>query len=311
MWFKQIQLFQLKPTTYNIEALTEKIAALSFIPCFPSTPSSIGWVSPIDEENAPIIRSINGYIMLCMQVEEKILPATVIRQELDVKIKKMEALDSRKIRGKEKLSLKDEVIDTLLPRAFSKLSKIYGYIDTKNNWLVLNTVSTKMSEQFISLFKKSVTEDIAPFDTEKFNDTITPWVKSQQHPPEFGVENACILQDPEHETRMIRCQHQDLFASPIQALIKEGCEVIQLALAWHDRINFVITKDFMLRSIRFQDEIREQVKEMEPETKLQRFDADFYIMSEMFNLLLNELITAFMQPKKLSLVKESEAKSVA
>ncbi len=300
MWFKQIQLFQLKPASYSIEALTKQIESLSFIPCFPSTPSSIGWVSPVDEENAPLIRSINGYIMICMQVEEKILPATVIKQELDLKIKKMEALDSRKIRSKEKLSLKDEVIGTLLPRAFSKLSKVYGYIDTKNNWLVLNTVSNKMAEQFISLFKKSVTEEVTPFDTEKFTTSITPWVKSQQYPSEFGIETACVLQDPEHETRIIRCQHQDLFANPIQALLNDGCDVIQLALSWHDRIKFVITKEFTLRSIQFQDEIREQVKEMEPETKLQRFDADFYIMSELFNLLLNELITAFTQQKQLA-----------
>lgn len=293
MWFKQIQLFQLKPTAYNIEELTNRIQELSFIPCFPSTPSSIGWVSPVDEDEAPLVRAINGYIMICMQIEEKILPATVIRQELNNKVKKMEALDSRKIRSKEKLTLKDEVIGTLLPRAFSKLSKVYGYIDTKNHWLVLNTISTKTTEQFISLFKKSVTEDITAFDTEKFTSSLTPWVKSQQYPSEFGIESACVLQDPEHETRIIRCQHQDLFAAPIQALLNEGCDVIQLALSWQDRINFVLTKDFILRSISFQDEIREQVKEMEPETKLQRFDADFYIMSELFNLMLNELIAAF------------------
>lgn len=311
MWFKQIQLFQLKSSAYSMDTLSDKVQALSFIPCFPSTPSSIGWVTPIDEDEGPLIRSINGYIMLCMQVEEKILPATVIRQELDVKIKKLEALDSRKIRSKEKLSLKDEVTTTLLPRAFSKLTKIYGYIDTKNHWLVLNTVSTKMTDQFISLFKKTVTEEISPFDTDKFTSSLTPWVKSQDYPGEFGVEHACVLQDPQHETRIIRCQHQDLFASPIQALLNDGCEIIQLAISWQDRITFVLTKDFTLRSINFQDEIREQVKEMEPETKLQRFDADFYIMSELFNLLLKELMTAFTTPGKLTLVKGAEKKSVA
>lgn len=311
MWFKQIQLFQLKPTTYNIETLTKQIEELSFIPCFPSTPSSIGWVSPIDEDNAPIIRSMNGYIMLCMQVEEKILPATVIRQELDAKVKRMETLDSRKIRSKEKQSLKDEVIATLLPRAFSKLTKIYGYIDTKNHWLVLNTVSTKMAEQFISLFKKSIAEEIQPYDIQVFTDTLTSWVKTQQYPTEFAIENACILQDPAHETRMIRCSHQDLFAQPIQALLNDGCEVIQLALSWQDRINFVLNKLFIIRSISFQDEIHEQVKEMEPETKLQRFDADFYIMTELFHLMLNELITAFTAPKKLTLVNKDNMKAVA
>lgn len=293
MWFKQIQLFQLKPTTYVIDDLTKQVNSLSFIPCFPSAPSSTGWVSPVDEDESPLVRMINGNYMLCMQVEEKILPASVIRQEVENKVKKLEALDARKVRSKEKLTLKDDVIGNLLPRAFSKLTRVYAYIDTKNHWLLLNSVSKKMTEQFIALFKKTVTEEIEPFDTEKFTTSLTPWVKFQQYPSQFGVEPACVLQDPQHANRVIRCKNQDVFAEPIQGLLHDGCDVIQLSLSWQDRINFVLTHDFTLRSITCQDDMHEQIKDMGAETKSQRFDADFYIMAESFNLLLNDLITAF------------------
>lgn len=307
MWFKQIQLFNIKPIKEAPDALLEKINDLSFIPCFPSTPSSIGWVSPIDQDESPLIRTINGNIMLCMQIEEKILPATVIKQELEAKIKKLESMDDRKVRSKEKATLKDEMIVTLLPKAFSKLSRVYGYIDNKNNWLVLNTTNKKVTEQFISLFKKSISDDIEPIDIKEFKSSMTPWVKFEQYPSDFGIENACILQDPEHASRIIRCQQQNLFAKPIQDLLKEGCEVIQLSLSWQDKINFVLTSEFILKSISVVDEIHEQVKEMDPETDEQRFDADFYIMAELFSLLLNELLNTFSQPAQIPQTKTEAA----
>lgn len=45
-------------------------------------PYGAGWISLVDEEDAPLIQSMNGYIMICLQIEEKILPPIVVRQEL-------------------------------------------------------------------------------------------------------------------------------------------------------------------------------------------------------------------------------------
>ena len=140
MWFKQSKLFQLtdSPRCSPID-LAEKLADLAFRPCRPSMYDSAGWVSPIDEEGMPLVEEINGYIMICLQVEEKILPATVVRQELSKRVKEIEKSENRKMRPREKYSLKDEITAALLPRAFSKFTRIYAYIDTKNNWLILGT----------------------------------------------------------------------------------------------------------------------------------------------------------------------------
>ena len=98
MWFKQIQLFQLNGSVdLSSNSLMENLESLVFRPCLPSMEISMGWVSPLDsdDKNAPLIRSINGYIMLCLQIEEKILPATVIRHEFANKIKKIEREEDR------------------------------------------------------------------------------------------------------------------------------------------------------------------------------------------------------------------------
>src|SRR5580693_9487000 len=108
MWFKQIQIFQLNFAIQSSpNAFAEKLEPLAFNPFLPSMPRSTGWVSPLDEEDAPLTRGLNGCIMFCLQLEEKILPATVVTQTLKEKIKQIELAETRKVRQKEKLSFKD------------------------------------------------------------------------------------------------------------------------------------------------------------------------------------------------------------
>lgn len=294
MWFRQLQLFQFnEASSYTAENLTNKLEALAFQPCLPSFPASAGWVPPVEEENSALARGMKDCIMICLQIEEKILPATVVRQKLNERIKEKEAAEDRKIRNKEKLNLKDELIFTLLPMAFSKLTRIYAYIDTKNQWLLLDTTNEKKTEQFISLFKKSISEHIYPFELKKIPPIMTHWLKHKNYPTSFAVEKAGVLFDPSQQSRVIRCQQQDLFANSIQSLLKDGCEAKQLALSWQDRVNFVLGENLMLTGIKFEDEIKEQTSDMEAETKEQRFDADFLIMGETFASMLNDLLEVF------------------
>lgn len=294
MWFKQAKIFQLTdPIRYSPNDLAEKLEELAFQDCLPSMPYGAGWVSPIDEEDAPLVQAMNGYMMICLQVEEKILPPIVVRQELAKKIKQIEASESRKVSPKEKYALKDEITAMLLPRAFSKLTKVYAYLDTKNHWLVLGTANAKKTEQFMLAFKKSFGENINSFQIKKLSSLMTSWLKHQNYASSFSIEKSCVLQDANLESRVIRCKEQDLFESPIQLLIKDGCEIKQLALNWQDRIDFVLLDDLSIQGIQFKDEIIAQAKEMEAGTKQQQFNADFLIMTETLDGLLKDLLDSF------------------
>jgi recombination associated protein RdgC len=311
MWFKQTKLFQLTNSANRSPInLIDKLEGLVFKPCRPSMQSSMGWVSPIDEEDAPLVQTINGRIMLCLQIEEKILPAVVIAQELIKKIKEIEKKEDRKVRQKEKYVLKDEIIATLLPRAFSRLTRVYAYIDTQNNWLVLGTNNEKRTEQFIKMFKKSEIGEIHPFEIKKLSSVMTNWLQRQTQPSSLSIEKSCLLQDPNQENRMIRCQQQDLFSPSIQSLLKDGCEVKQLALTWHDRVTIVLSDDFSLSSIKFQEGIAEQIKEMEAETAQQKFHADFFIMSETFAGLFEDLLTELIEPQQSTKEKTNSGKVI-
>lgn len=197
----------------------------------------------------------------------------------------------------EKMSLKDEITMTLLPRAFSKHSKIYGYIDVKHNWLIIGTSNTKKCEQFISLFKKSITEEIKELEVKNISYTLTQWVKNPNFSTRFAIEKACLLQDPEQQLRTIRCRHQDLLSPSIQGLLKDGCEIKQVALSWQDRTEFVLHEDLSLQGIKFQDEIKQQAADMDAESEQQQFDVDFLIMGDTLSALMTDLLSLF-KPNK-------------
>ncbi len=293
MWFKQIQLFQLSSRfKHQASEIHQRLEPFAFQPCLPSMPSSMGWVSPIGEEDAPLTRGLNGCFMITLQIEEKILPASVVNQNLQEKIKQIEAKEARKVRQKEKLSYKDELVHTLLTRAFSRLTCLHAYIDIRHNWLVLNTISPAKTELFISMFQKAFGECIEDTNVIKPSALLTHWMKTQETPVTFSIGKACVLQDPEQQNRVVRCQQQDLFTSGVQTIFKEGFDVIQMELCWHDRIRFNLADDFSLRGVTLAEDDINEMKETY-ETKQERFDADLILMSESYAGMFKDLLETF------------------
>lgn len=292
MWFKQATLFQFsKPFSPSISELETLLQPLSFTPCLPSFASSIGWVSPLGQNNASLVYGTKRFLLVSLQFEEKILPATVVRQAVAEKIADIEAKEARVVRGKEKQTIKDEMMQTLLPRAFTKKSVVSAYIDLQNQLLVLNSNTPSKVERFIAFFKRAIApNEIQGIEVKKPIDLMTDWLKGENLPANFAIGQACVLRDPQQERRTIRCQHQDLFAANIQAFLKESCEAMQLALIWKDNVKLVLTGDFSLRSIQFQEAVLALAKSDYTETAEQRFDADFVLMTELLSQLLQDLL---------------------
>ncbi|OGT43739.1 MAG: recombination-associated protein RdgC [Gammaproteobacteria bacterium RIFCSPHIGHO2_12_FULL_40_19] len=290
MWFKQASIFQLsRALKMDQSSLSEALAPLSFSPCLPSIPSSMGWVSPIDQIDGPLVYGSKRYWMICLQFEEKLLPAAVIRQALDEKVFDIEQKEVRVVRTKEKQSLKDEITQTLLPKAFTKKSRVHGFIDLEHQWLILNSTTPAKVERFMAFLKRAVTTvNFKSPDIKKPTAVMTRWLK-ERLPDEFGIGQSGVLQDPQQHRRVIRCQHQDLLATAIQALLKDGCEIAQLALTWKEQLQFVLTSDFSLKSIQFQEAVIALSKSDYTETPEQRFDADFVIMTEVLTQLVDAL----------------------
>jgi recombination associated protein RdgC len=295
MWFRQTKFYQLSNKIDNTETLSTALSDFAFEPCPPSFAITQGWTGPIYQEaGEPLIHSIPGYMIFCLQFEEKLLPMTVVRQAVKDKIREIEVKEDRKVRAKEKQQLNEEMRHSLLPKAFSKFSRVHAIIDIKQQLLMVNATQEKKLESFLTLFNRSVkTTEAKEIPIKTVMPILTDWLIKNNHPSTFAIEKNAVLQDPNYQQRVVRCQQQDLSANSIQTLLSEGCAVKQLTLSWHDQIIFSLHDDFTLRSIKYQDELVEAAKEINVESDAQRFDADFLIMAESLHNLTRELLPYF------------------
>ena len=120
MWFKNLRVFCLtRPFDLSFEDLESQLADNAFIPCANYEKSRIGWVSPLgdvapetEEEQAPMLAHIVGdYIMLCAQKQEKLLPASVVREATAEKVTEIEMRQKQRERDQRF----DEIPDRSVP----------------------------------------------------------------------------------------------------------------------------------------------------------------------------------------------------
>jgi len=292
MWFKNIKLFQL-PVEFKIDDadLEEKLNQFEFKPCGSATPQSIGWTPVIDQEGAPLVHGAMGFKMICMKIEEKVLPATVVREYTDDRVKEVEALDDRKLSKREKASIKDQMYFTLIQQAFCRSSKIYAYFDVTQNWLIVNCANSKKLELFVTHLKKALPaiELITP-ETCNIPKLMTRWLLTEEYPDSFMVEKNAVLEDFNDVKRVIRVKNQDLFNESIQDFLKDGCVPKQINLTWFDRITFNLNHDMTLTGLKYDDAVVEAGDDGETETAADRFDADFLIMTGALQQMLKEVL---------------------
>lgn len=295
LWFKNLMVYRLsRDITLSADEMEKQLAAFTFSPCGSQDMAKTGWVPPMGSHSDALTHANNGQIVICARKEEKILPAPVIKQALEAKIGKLEADQGRKLKKTEKDSLKDEVLHSLLPRAFSRFSQTMMWIDTVNGLIMVDCASAKKAEDTLALLRKSLGSlPVVPLALETpIELTLTEWVRSGDVPAGFALMDEAELKAILEGGGVIRCKQQDLVCDEIATHIEAGKVVTKLALDWQERIQFVIADDGSVKRLKFADTLREQNDDIDREDFAQRFDADFILMTGELAALVKSLVEA-------------------
>ncbi|MDC9592851.1 recombination-associated protein RdgC [Xenorhabdus sp. IM139775] len=295
LWFKNLMIYRLnREIALSADELEKQLSPLAFTPCGSQDMMKTGWVSPMDSHGEALTHACGNQLLICARKEEKMLPSPVIKQELQAKIARLEGEQHRKLKKTEKDSLKDEVIHTLLPRAFSRFSQTYIWIDTVNHLIIVDAASAKRAEDNLALLRKTLGSlPVVPLTfTDPIELTLTKWVRSGDLPAGYALMDEAELKAILEEGGVIRCKKQDLVSDEIAAHIESGKYVTKLALDWEERIQFMLSDDGAFKRIKFSETLREQNDDIDREDVAQRFDADFTLMTGELSALIKNTIDA-------------------
>lgn len=309
MWFRNARVFRFtKPFDITAEVLEEKLQEDAFKPCGPQETSRQGWVSPMGKHSDLLVHSAGGYHLIALRKEEKLLPASVIKELVDEKAEMIEAEQHRKVRRKEKDELKEEVTLEMLPRAFSKNRRCYAYLAPADGVLVVDAGSSKQAEDLASTLRKSLGSlPVRPPAVEQAPAfTFTGWLNESIDLPasiELGTE--CELKDTSEDGGVVRCKGLDLQGDEIRSHLDAGMQVTKLSVTWDDNLSFVLDEELGIRRLKFGDTLQEKLDDVDADDAAARFDAAFSLMTLELARLIPGLLEALGGEDRSAIVEES------
>ena len=292
MFFKNLHPFRLSTewpiTTF---AMREQLAKKTFQPCGSQDHESRGWVPPFD--GGDLVHAIGFNWLVCMQVEQRILPAAVVQREADKRAKRIEEEQGFKLGRKAMKELREQVTRDLLPHAFTRIRKAFAWMNVGAGWLVVDAASERKAEDVLELLRHTLdTFPLALLRTERSPmSAMADWLAGGA-PDGFTLDQDFALQSISDDRARATFKGHDLEAAHVTEHLEAGHLPIKLAMTFDDRLSFVLTERGEIKRIDFLDVIRDQVAADEHEDAQALFDAELALMTGELLRLLPAVVAA-------------------
>lgn len=296
MIFRNVTVFRLSPAAAaEVKDVEAALSEHRLKPIGPQELSTRGFVSPYGEgEDKAMAQVVSPYVLVCVGGQDKLLPSSVINDEVGKRVAKIRAEEDRKVGGKERKRMKEDVINELLPRAFVRSSRQSFYVDTQEGWVVLDTASPKSAENALSTLREALGSfpavPLAPEESVRV--LMTDWLSTGQLPEDLAMGEDCELKDAaDSKGATIRAKKQDLSVEEIKEHLRAGKQVTQLGLIYKERMSFMLDENLVVRRLKFLDVAMEGVEHGEDAAS--EADAMFTLMTLEVRELLHRLAAIF------------------
>lgn len=290
MWFKNLLVYRLNRWDLTPDALELKLSEHAIQPCSAMEMQRLGWVAP-KEEGQPLVYTQGPNMLICLGVEKKLLPSTVVNKFAKARALEIEEQQGYKPGRKQMKQIKESITDELLPRAFALRRQTCAWINPAAGFMVVDAANVAKADELIEMLIKA-TGDISliPLKTNLSpTSAMTSWLAGGDLSSAFTVDRDCELRASGEERATVRYVRHTLEAEEIAKHIAAGKEVTRLAMTWADRISFVLHDNLQLKRIVPLDLLKDQADSAEQDDV---FDADFILMTGELQKLLKDVIAA-------------------
>ena len=290
--FKSITAFRIqagwKPSVANIE---QALSAKRFVACAATQEASSGWEPPRGEKHGALIEAVGGHWILRLKSEKKMIPASVITCLAEERAEQIEESTGRKVARKEMKDLKEEIRLDCLPKAFSRFSATFVWIDVEREMLVIDTSSQAKSDEVIAHLLRSLDGLVlTPLQTKLSPAVVmADWLNGVEMHAKLELDRECELQASDETRAKVRYTRHNLAIDEVRSHIQSGKMPTQVGLTWDGRVSFVLTDALQLKKVNFLDGV---VDKVEGGNGKDRFDADVAIITGELARLIPDLVSS-------------------
>lgn len=279
-----------KPFAVDAAALESAMEEFKFTPCGSQDISKFGFTNALGKHGRTLVHSVEGYHMVAVTKESKILPAAAVKEAVSAKIELIEQAEGRKLAKKEKDAIKDEVIQEMLPRAFTKQSVTRALIMPELNLILVDSSSYSKAEELLALLRKALGSlPVIPLSYKApVEVTLTKWLLNTAAEWPFQMMYEAEIFGLEKSDGIARFKDQDLREDEVIAHIESGKQVHKLALNYGQSMSFIACSDGSLKRVKFAPEFMAANDEVGDDV-VARLDADFILCAKELHGLMGAL----------------------
>lgn len=290
MWFKNLFVYRL-PADWSLSAveLEDKLAQHSLQPCGSFDMQSRGWVHSSAAQR--YVHTTNGQHLIALGIEEKLLPASIVRQVTADRAKVLEEEQGYPVGRRQMRELKERVTEELRGRALTRRRVIRAWIDPSNGWLGVDVAGSKRAEELVQTLRDTLGSLAVTFlETERSPAmAMGAWLALGDAPLRFTIDQDLELKAADKSPAIIRYAQHPLEGKEIRQHLSAGMYAARLGLTWNDRVAFVLTEKLELKRLQFLGVDKEAPQEESQINAEEQFDLDFVLMTGELQQLLADL----------------------
>lgn len=266
--FKNLSIFLFDQDKLPLNDLEAVVKRRLFAPVSGQDMSSMGWVSP--RQDGDLIYRQGQNCLLRLQVEKRLVPGEVVKRKLAEAVADFELKSGYKPGAKKKRELKEEILHTLIPKAFTKIETHWVWIDGVNGWFAIEGKVDLVIEAFRSCVEEF---PLAPLNTEVSpQSAMFHWLNGEA-PDGFTIDDECELKATDSKAT-VKYAKLNLDRKDLREHLSEGKMPIKLAMTYGELASFVLTDKFEFKRLAYLNvpEARETADE-------DIFASDFAVMT--------------------------------
>ena len=282
MFFRNLTFFRFPASLAPVFAdLDARLEEARLRPVGPSELSTRGFVSPFGRDEPTLSHRVGDALWITLGGEERLLPAAVVNDALGRRIAELEQKEGRKLGGRARKRLKEDLVLEMLPRAFVRPVRTGASLDLAHGFLAVDSSSRKSAENLVSELRTALGSFPAlPLNAESsVRAILTGWLAGEPLPAGLALGDECELRDPVDGGAVVRCTKHELRNDEIGKHLEAGKQASRLGLVLDDHVSFVLGEDLVVRKLKFLDGAVDALENTERDSLRDELDARFALMA--------------------------------